>query len=161
VITVSNTTPLIGLASIQRFDLLQQLFGELYIAQAVYDEAAVAGREAGGAKHEISTATWIKTVSVKDRLAVEVLLDELDLGEAETIVLAREIGADWVLMDERKGRRKLTQLGLKRIGTVGILLKAKQVGLVSAIRPELEKLRQQGFSVSQAVIDAVLRQANE
>ncbi|MDZ7260635.1 MAG: hypothetical protein ONB05_00745 [candidate division KSB1 bacterium] len=60
-IIVSNTTPLIGLASIQRFDLLQQLFGEIYIAQAVYDEAVVAGREAGGAKHEVSTASWIKT----------------------------------------------------------------------------------------------------
>ena len=79
-IVVSNTTPLIGLASIQRFDLLQQLFGEIYIPQAVYDEAVVKGREEGGAKREVSTATWIKTLSIKDRLAVEVLLDEIDLG---------------------------------------------------------------------------------
>ena len=160
-IVVSNTTPLIGLASIQRFDVLQQLFGEVYIPQAVYDEAVVAGSEAGGAKREVSAAAWIKTVSVKDRLAVDVLLDELDLVEAETIVLAREMGADWVLMDEKKGRRKLTQLGIKKIGTVGILLKAKQVGLLFALRPELEQLRQQGFSLSQTVIDAVLQQANE
>lgn len=160
-IVVSNTTPLIGLAAIQRFDLLQQLFGEIYIPQAVYGEAVVVGRERGGAKLEVSTATWIKTVNVKDRLAVEVLLDEIDLGETETVVLAHEMDADWVLMDEKKGRRKLTQMGLKKIGTVGILLKAKQVGLLSVIRPELEKLRQQGFSISQAVIDAVLQQANE
>lgn len=105
-IVVSNTTPLIGLASIQRFDLLRELFGEVSIAQAVYNEAVVAGREAGGAKQEVSTATWIKTMPVTDRLAVEVLLDELDLGEAETIVLARELGADWVLMDERTGAVK-------------------------------------------------------
>lgn len=160
-IVVSNTTPLIGLAQIQRFDLLRQLFGEIYIPQAVYEEAVVRGREEGGAKREVSTATWIKTVRVKDRLAVEVLLDELDLGEAETIVLAGEMGADWVLMDERKGRRKLTQMGINKIGTLGILLKAKQVGLLTAIRPEIEKLRQQGFSISQDVIDAVLQQANE
>jgi predicted nucleic acid-binding protein len=76
-------------------------------------------------------------------------------------VLARELGADWVLMDEKKGRRKLTQMGLKKIGTAGILLKAKQVGLLPAVRPELEQLRQRGFSISQSVIDAVLRQANE
>jgi len=93
-IIVSNTTPLIGLASIQRFDLLRQLFGEVHIPQAVYDEAVLAGREAGGAKQEVSTAQWIRTVSVQDRLAVEVLLDDMDLGEAETIVLARELGAD-------------------------------------------------------------------
>lgn len=78
-IVVSNTTPLIGLASIQRFDLLFDLFGEVYIPQAVYDEAVVAGREEGGAKREVSSATWIKAMPVKDRLAVEVLLDELDL----------------------------------------------------------------------------------
>ena len=93
----------------------------------MYNEAVVVGREDGGAKREVSTATWIKTVSIKDRLAVELLLDEMDLGEAEAIVLARELGADWVLMDEKKGRRKLTQMGLKKIGTLGILLKAKQV----------------------------------
>lgn len=160
-IVVSNTTCLIGLASIGQFDLLRQLFDEVYIAQAVYDEAVVAGREAGGAKREVSAATWIKTVAVRDRLAVEVLLDELDLGEAETIVLAREMGADWVLIDERKGRRKLVQLGLRKIGTLGILLKAKEVGLLPVIRPEVEQLQQRGFSISQLVVDSVLRQAGE
>lgn len=160
-IVVSNTTPLVGLATIQRFDLLNQLFGEIVIPQAVFAEAVVKGREEGGAKSEVSSATWIKTAQVKDRLAVEVLLDELDLGEAETIVLAREVGADWVLMDEKKGRRKLTELGLKKIGTLGILLKAKRAGFLSAIRPDIEQLREQGFSISQDVIDAVLRQANE
>jgi hypothetical protein len=160
-IVVSNTTPLIGLASIQRFGLLHQIFGKIYIAQAVYDEAVVSGREVGGAKQEVSTATWIETVKVKDRLAVEVLLDELDLGEAETIVLAREMSADWVLMDEKKGRRKLSQLGIQKIGTVGILLKAKEAGLLPIIRPDLEQLRQQSFSISQRVIDAVLQQAKE
>ncbi len=119
------------------------------------------GREVGGAKREVSTSPWIKVSKVQDRLAVDVLLDELDLGEAETIVLARELNAELVLMDEKKGRRKLAQLGIPKIGTVGILLKAKQVGLLSAIKPDLERLRQDGFSLSQSVIDAVLEQASE
>jgi predicted nucleic acid-binding protein len=160
-IVVSNTTPLIGLATIQRFDLLQQLFGKIYIPQAVYDEAVTAGREEGGAKQEVSAARWIETVIVKDRLAVEVLLDELDVGEAETIVLAREMKADWVLMDEKKGRRKATELSLNKIGTVGILLKAKQQGMLGEIRPDLERLHKQGFSLSQRVINTVLCQAGE
>lgn len=160
-IVVSNTTPIIGLASIERFELLQVLFGEIHIPQAVYNEAVVAGREEGGAKREVSTATWIKTAHVQDRLAVDVLLDELDLGEAETIVLARELNADWMLMDEKKGRRKLNQLGIRKIGTVGILLKAKQVGHLAEIRPDLEQLRSQGFSLSQSVVEAVLAQAGE
>jgi len=160
-IIVTNTTPLIGLAMLGRFELLQQLFGEIYIAQAVYDEAVVGGREIGGAKYEILSASWIHTIKVKDRLAVEVLLDEMDLGESETIVLAHEIHADWVLMDEKKGRRKLDQLGLRKIGTVGILLKATEVGLISIIRSELEKLRSKGFSLSNGLIKAVLKRAGE
>jgi predicted nucleic acid-binding protein len=52
-------------------------------------------------------------------------------------------------------------LGLNKIGTLGILLKAKQVGLLSQIRPEVERLRRQGFSLSQRVVDAVFKQANE
>lgn len=160
-IVVSNTTPLIGLASVERFDLLRRMFGEITIAQAVYDEAVVAGREEGGAKREVTGATWIKTVAVRSRLAVEVLLDEMDLGEAETIVLAHELHADWVLMDEKKGRRKLEQMGMPKIGTLGVLLKAKQAGLLSTIRPDIERLCRQGFSVSQAVIDTVLAAAGE
>jgi predicted nucleic acid-binding protein len=160
-IVVSNTRPLIGLAIIERFELLHQLFGEVYMPQAVYQEAVVTGRERGGAKREVATFTWITTVDVRDRLAIDVLLDELDAGEAETIVLARERSADLVLMDERKGQRKLAQLGVPKIGTPGILLTAKQTGLLPSIRADIERLRQHGFSVSQAVVDAVLHQAKE
>ncbi len=160
-IVVSNTTPLIGLATIGRFDLLQRIFGRIYIPEAVYAEAVVAGREEGGAKREVSSAEWIEVKTVQDRLAVEVLLDELDLGEAETIVLAREMNADWVLMDEKKGRRKLDQLGLPKIGTLGLLLKAKQLGYIDAVAPEIERLRRVGFRISQFVIDAVLKTAHE
>lgn len=160
-IVVSNTTPLIGLASIGKFNLLQELFGVIYIPKAVYDEAVIVGREKGGAKKEVSEANWIKTVEVKDRLAINVLLDELDLGEAEVIVLARELDADWVLMDEKKGRRKLTHLKLQKIGTLGILLKAKDMGFIQTLRKDLEELRKNGFSISQPVIDAVLEEAKE
>ena len=112
-IVISNTTPLIGLASIQRFDLLRQLFGTIHIPPAVYAEAVIHGRTEGGAKCEVAAADWIVTVTVRNRAAVNRLLDELDGGEAETIVLAQELGAAWVLMDERKGRRKLLRLDLR------------------------------------------------
>lgn len=160
-IIVSNTTPLIGLASIHRFDLLHRLFGIIYIPQAVYAESVISGREIGGAKREVSSAEWIKTVSVHDRLKVDELLTDIDLGEAETIVLALEMKADWVLMDERKGRRKLSEYGSKKIGTLGILLKAKQVGLLPVIRTEIEELCRYGFSVSPGVVDMVLQEAGE
>jgi predicted nucleic acid-binding protein len=127
----------------------------------VYKEAVIAGYETGGARREVMEADWIKIKDVQDQSAVQELLGEMDLGEAETIVLARELNADWVLMDEKKGRRKLDQFNLNKIGTVGILLKAKGIGLLSVIEPEVKRLRQQGFSLSQTVVDAVLQQADE
>lgn len=128
-IVVSDTTPLIGLASIDRLNLLRELFEEVYIPQAVFDETVTFGREDSRAKEEVSNSTWIHVVQVKDRLAVNVLLDEMDVGEVETIVLASELSADWVLMDEKKGRRKLSQLNIHKIGTLGVLLKAKELKL--------------------------------
>jgi predicted nucleic acid-binding protein len=161
VIVVSNTTPLIGLAVVGQFDLLRQLFGRIIIPEAVFAEAVLFGREQGGAKQEVTNADWIEVAAVSDRLAVDVLLDELDRGEAETIVLARELHADWVLMDEKKGRRKLVELKQNKVGTVGILLKGKQAGLLAEIGPYLEILRHQGFSLSRRVVESALKQANE
>jgi predicted nucleic acid-binding protein len=160
-IVVSDTTPLIGLSSIGRLELLRELFDDVYIPQAVFDETVTSGREEGKAKQAVAKANWIHVVEVKDRLAVNILLDEMDLGEIETIVLASELNADWVLMDEKKGRRKLSQLNIPKIGTVGILLKAKQLGLVSNLKPELESLQKSGFSISQLVIEEVLKMAEE
>lgn len=160
-IVVSDTTPLIGLASINRLDLLKELFEEVYIPQAVFDETVTFGRENSKAKQLVSNASWIHVVEVKDRLAVNVLLDEMDLGEIETIVLASEMNADWVLMDEKKGRRKLSQLNIPKIGTLGILLKAKELELVPALKPEIEELQKSGFSISPLLVEEILEAAGE
>lgn len=160
-IVVSDTTPLIGLASIGRLDILQELFGEVYIPQAVYDETVTHGHAEGSAKQDVDNADWIHVAQVQDLLAVNILLDEMDLGEVETIVLAGEMGADWVLMDEKKGRRKLSQLDIPKIGTIGVLLKAKQIGLIPNLKHEIEGLQKIGFSISQMVVDEVLKMAGE
>jgi len=160
-IVVSDTTPLIGLASIGRLGFLQELFGEVYIPQAVFDEAVTFGRAGSRAKQEVANADWIHIVEIKDRLAVNVLLDEMDLGEVETIVLASEMNADWVLMDEKKGRRKLSQLNIPKIGTLGILLKARQLGLVKNLKSDIEDLQKSGFSISPMIVDEILKMDNE
>ena len=83
------------------------------------------------------------------------------MASHESIDLAQELGAAWVLMDERKGRRKLNQLGQPKIGAVGLLLKAKEMGYISAVRPELERLVGRGFIVASSVMEVVLHQAGE
>jgi predicted nucleic acid-binding protein len=160
VIVVSNSTPLISLAQIDRLYLLEEMFGKVYIPRGVYEEVVVEGADKVGAK-EVSEVRWIKVVEVHNRLSVKVLSDELDKGESETIVLARELGADWVLMDERLARRKLEALGVRKIGTLGILLRAKDVGLIEAVRPELDRLMARGIRIGRRVYWKVLQMAGE
>jgi len=119
------------------------------------------GAHRRGVRREVEAVDWIDRVEVRDRLAVRVLLDEPDQGEAETIVLALELGADWVVMDERKGRRKLEQLGIPKVGTLGVLLKARQAGMIPMLRPEISRLRASGFSVSDSVVGSILTAAGE
>ena len=160
-IVVSNTTPLIGLGRIGRFNLLADLFGQIIVPEAVRAELMAAGDADDPVQRAFNASNWIRIQPVSDRLAVEVLLDELDLGEAETIVLGRELRADWVLMDEKKGRRKLAELGIPKIGTVGILIGARQAEKITSLGAELARLRGQGFSLSQAIIDAALVKVGE
>ncbi len=136
-IVVSDATPLIGLAKIDQLHLLKDLFGTIVIPQAVYDEVVTHAPNRPGAV-EVSQATWIQIQSVADKTRVAYLRSDLDKGEAEALVLAGELAADWILLDEPKARLAAQLLGLKFIGTVGLLLLAKQTGKISAVRPLLD-----------------------
>jgi predicted nucleic acid-binding protein len=159
-IVVSNATPLIAMAMADRFDLLREIFGRIFIPPGVYEEVVEEGAERFGAT-EVRQAAWIQVIEAKDKLAVEVLEDDLGKGESETIVLAREMQADWVLVDERLARRKLELLDVPAIGTLGILLKAKELGLLPAIRPEVDRLRARGFRLARQAYQDVLEMAGE
>ena len=97
---VSNASPLINLARIGKLDLLHDLYGELTIPEAVWREVVVEGAGQPGAD-EVKGATWIKRHAVANRQLVHALQQELDAGEAEAIVLASEMEAELLLMDER------------------------------------------------------------
>ena len=159
-IVVSNATPLIAMAMADRFDLLRSIFGRIYIPPGVYEEVVEEGGERFGAM-EVRQAAWIQVIEAKDKLAIEVLEDDLGKGESETIVLAREMQADWVLVDERLARRKLELLHVPTIGTLGILLKAKELGLLHTIGPEVDKLRARGFRLGKQAYEDVLKMAGE
>jgi predicted nucleic acid-binding protein len=157
---VSNSGPLIALAEIGRFLLLKQLFGRLLIPFAVYREVVVDGIGQPGAE-ETAEADWIKTVEVRDRLAVDLLRDELGPGQSEAIVLATELSANYLLLDDWKARRKARHLGLQVSGTLGVLLMAKTAGLVKEVKPLLDQLRKTDFRMSSKVYQDVLAKAGE
>jgi predicted nucleic acid-binding protein len=159
-IVVSNATPLIALAKIGRLILLQKLFGSITIPQAVYEEVVTPNPNRPGAT-EIRQATWIHIQKPADQTKVDYLRADLDPGEAEVLVLAEEVKADWVLLDESKARLAAKLLKLKFMGTVGLLLLAKQMGEITTIRPLLDELKSKDFYLSQRVYQAVIDQAGE
>lgn len=153
---VSNTGPIIALAAIDQLDLLQSIFGTVFIPPAV--AAEIKDEKSAGA---LGLAEWITVRPTSDVLAVQLLRDELDAGESEAIVLARELQAELLLLDERAATRKARAVGLQTIGTLGLLLLAKEQGIIRTIQPMLAELRQVGFHMSIPLFQRVLESAGE
>jgi len=128
-IVVADASPLIALARIGRLELLHSALGRLLLPEAVWREVVEAGLDRAGAG-EVWQANWIERRSVVDAGLVALLRQDLGAGESETIVLAREVGADLVLMDERMGRAAAKRLGLRVIGLAGVIVEARERGLV-------------------------------
>jgi predicted nucleic acid-binding protein len=101
-IVVSNTSPLTNLAAIGQFDLLYRLYKQVDIAQGVWEELKAGDTRWPGCV-EVSQADWVRQHPVQNRDLVAALRRDLDRGEAETIALALQIGADLVLLDEKEG----------------------------------------------------------
>ena len=133
---VVNSGPLVALSIIGQLDLLPALYAECWVPQTVFNEVAVAGVGKPGAK-SLQAADWqarVRVAPVPDPL----LVMELDAGEAEVISLARQLSPCMAIIDERRGRRIAQQVyGLPVKGTAGILVEARRLGLISAVRPLL------------------------
>jgi predicted nucleic acid-binding protein len=161
VIVISNTSPIVNLATVGQLELLHQLYGQVIIPPAVFREIAVSGAGQPGAA-DIEAFDWIETLAVKDRAMVTSLQLEVDEGEAEAIVLAVELNADLLLIDERIGRAVASRLGLNFIGLLGLLIEAKRKGLVFAVKPILDDLiGRSGYWITRELYDSVLNAAGE
>ncbi len=151
---VSNSTPLIAFARIGELELLQQIVRYVLIPEAVWKEVTEAGNRAGA--KEIRNASWVQVRTV--RAVPPEIPPLLDRGEAEVIALAEEIAADELLLDERAARAVATVRGLKIIGSVGLLARAKQQGIVTTVRPFLERMQIRGIRYSRRFVEEFLRQ---
>jgi predicted nucleic acid-binding protein len=155
---VSNTSPLINLAMIGELDLIQQLYGVIYIPQAVYDEIVIKGIGQAGAE-QIKNSTWINVQPVQNTLLVKSLSLQLDKGESEAITLAIEQSADLILLDEKRGRSIASQFNLRPLGLLGILIQAKKTGLIPFVKPIIDKLRTRaGFWIDNKLYQTVFCQ---
>lgn len=161
--TVSDTSPILGLAIIGHLELLHEQFGAVFIPQAVLEELKIETEFRGvpsiqDAIHE----DWLQIRQVANTRLVQALALELDKGEAEAIALAIELETEIVILDEHQGRAKARAMGLRTVGVLGILLRAKQAGRILSLRNVLETLRQEaGFFIAENLYQQILQQAGE
>lgn len=159
-ILVLDASPLIALARIGSLALLRQLADQIVIPDAVYTET-VSRVPARPGSAEIAQASWITRRTVENRAQVQLLHSRVGLGEAEAIVLAREIGADAVVLDDATARRLAEQEGCRVVGLLGLLVVTKQRGLLSAAKPLLDTMRNSGFFIGDELYATILREVAE
>lgn len=160
-IIVSNTSPINNLAAIKQLEILHELYDQVVIPEAVNRELTEATSPVAGAA-EVRTLNWIETRRVSNRKAVETLRIEVDEGEAEAIALALELNATLLIIDESLGRTVASRLGIPITGLLGVLIEAKNQGLILTVKPLLDDLIvKAGFWVAQPLYNRVLQTVGE
>jgi uncharacterized protein len=144
---VSDSTCLIGLERVGKLDILPALFDSVMIPPEVE-------REFGG------TFAWLKVENLSNNLLVAALEMIVDAGEAEAIALASERNC-LLISDDKQARTAAKRLGIAIIGTVGILIRAKQNGIITEIKPILDALDANEFRISRALREEALKIAGE
>jgi len=139
--------------------ILLHKIGELDLLSKVYDSVSTTPEVVKEFLDELPI--WIKIESVKDKKYQEFLETQIDLGEASAIALAMETNAALLLLDDLKARKLATKLNLNFTGTLGVIHRAKQIGVIEAVKPIIEKLQASNFRIADNIIKELLRRNNE
>ncbi len=152
---IADASPLIGLSSIGKFDILNTLWDDnIFIPEAVFNEVVIAGKDKIGFQEVKEVChSWIQVVKVQNKAEVKALQTILDMGEAEVITLAQELGADLLLLDNREPRRFAISLELNVLGTVGIIKLAWKKKILSDPIKHINELKLNGFWISSQIIE--------
>jgi len=159
-IVISDSTILIGLVKIGKLDLLKEIFSKIFIPEEVFKEVVERGKGKPGSKI-IKEAAWIEVKPVKDKIQVSFLLGSLEKGEAEVLVLAKELEADLILLDEEKARKSAVIAGFQIMGLLGLFILAKNLGLIYEVRPLVDELMIKKFRISDKIIKKTLKKVGE
>jgi uncharacterized protein len=152
-IVVSDTSPLTALLSVGEEEILPRLFGKVIVPIAVREELM---------QSHALLPDWLEVRDVVDLAAAKRLTLMVDAGEAEAIELAKELHADLLLIDERKGRRLAVAEGVSVIGLLGVVVLAKRRGLIPSAHNLLAALKDQaGFYLSGELFDRALASVGE
>lgn len=158
---ISDTSPISNLIIVGKLEILKGVFDEIIIPPAVESEIEKLS-DFSISLNSYHKSDWIRKGKPNDEKEVKKLMTEIDEGESEAIVLAIEMGADYLLIDERIGTNKAKEKGLKTIGLLGVLIKAKEKGIVKNIGPILDELvNEAGFWIGEKLKERVLKEVNE
>ncbi|MGI8670375.1 MAG: DUF3368 domain-containing protein [Aridibacter sp.] len=153
---VTNTSPLLTLSKMKAFDVIEKLPYEFVCPKEVEDEI-LAG---AGKNHDVTIPTWLKITPLQSKVS-PLSIASLDLGEASVIQLAIEQNIKTVCIDELAGRRAAKAIGLKIVGSLGLLGKAKTLGLINEIKPLVKKAQDEGIYFDENLISEFLSLFNE
>lgn len=157
---ISNTGPMIGLSIIDRLDILNHLFDEVIVPDAVHQEMLKGGASNTGVDL-YKNSNWIQKQACSGPLD-PLLSAVLDAGEASVIQLSREIKPDYVLIDERKARKVAREIyQLRVIGTAGVLVKAKQKGVIKSVEKAFAGMLNGGYRIHRNIVELALKKAGE
>ena len=148
-IIISDTSCLIILNKIGELDLLRQIYGTVTVTQDILLE------------YGEQLPDWIEVQQVKDQYRQLLLEMQIDKGEASAIALALETADNTLILDDWKARKLAERLGLSITGTLGIIIKAKNTGLIPSIKPYLEIIKETNFRISEELEQIALKEANE
>ena len=152
-IVVGDASVLIALERIAARALLPRLYGEVHVPDAVWREVF--------SGDETTAPDWLIHHPPQKRPEPLAWTERLDAGEIEAILLAREMPADLLLIDEMAGRKVARRLGLRVTGVIGVLLEAKHRGEIASVAEHLRRLREAGFFLSDDLEASALRDAGE
>lgn len=161
-VIVSDTSAISNLFKIGQLELLHQVFGRIVLPTIVMQELLELEKR-GVDLTEIKTAKWIEVAAVKNSAFADSLQKfMLDAGESQAIALAKELAADYLIMDEALGRKVAENQGLKVIGILGVLRDAKRLGLITAVKPLMDELRTVArFRISESLYNLILTETGE
>jgi predicted nucleic acid-binding protein len=148
-IIVSDTSCLILLDKIGKLDLLRSLFGKITITKIVANE------------FKQKLPEYIQIENPENITYQKIFQSFIDIGEASVLALTMEKKNCLLIIDDNKGRREAKQLGLKYTGTLGILVIAKQKGLIKSLTEIIEDIRRTNFRLSDSLIEIAKKRCNE
>lgn len=138
-VVIADTSSLIVLSNIHELELLKDLYGQILITPEVY------------AEYGITTPSWIEIRAVEHIEKLQALSLNHDLGESSAIALALKTENSLLIIDEKKGRNVAVVLNLRIKGLLGVLVKAKKLGVIETVTPLINKMEASGFRVSKVI----------